>query len=72
MEQWVVYAHPRDFPNSYVARRWEIWTNNEEPVATDEIVTAPTLIGVRALLPAGLYRLERWPEDDPTIVEVYV
>jgi len=40
--------------------------------ATEEIITAKTLDELRAQLPPGLYRLDRMPNDDAQIVEVWL
>jgi len=66
---WTVYAHPRDFPSGYIARRAEIFPNRVVP--TSDVRTGPTLESVRDQLPPGLFRQERRPDDDPVIVEVW-
>jgi hypothetical protein len=46
MSQWVVYAHPRDYADKYVLRRWDLRRiSGEEPVMvpTDEMALAATL-----------------------------
>jgi hypothetical protein len=63
---WTVYRHPTDAPGMYVARMWL------ETRPTLEKFEAPTLEEVRAMLPPGLHRLERHPQDDPVIVETWI
>lgn len=63
---WTVYCRPRDYPSGYIARRFIL----DKP--TGETVTGETLEAVRERLPWGLYRMERAPEDDPVIVEVWI
>lgn len=63
---WTVYAHPLDYPDDYVAR---LWLNADR---TDTMLTAPTLAGLQALLPPGLYRMARQEQDDPVIVEIWM
>jgi hypothetical protein len=70
MSQWVIYDHPRDFPDKYVMRRWGVQAG--QAVATDEMVLADTLEEIRRRVPPGLYRLERFKDDDPCIVEVWL
>lgn len=70
MSQWCIYDHPRDFPNKYVMRRWDIRAG--QMAATDDMALADTLEEIRAKVPAGLYRLERFRDDDPCIVEVWL
>jgi hypothetical protein len=67
---WTVYDHPRDFPDCFVARR--SLSSAGGIFMTDEVVTAATLEELRALLPPGLYRIDRDPLDDPVIVEVWL
>ena len=62
---WTVFAHPRDFPNSYVARRFECDAPTGDAVGAD-------LDALRhALERAGLVCIMRAEEDDPAIVETW-
>lgn len=64
---WTVYENPTDFPGKFVARLWDL----DQP--TDQIKVADTLREIRAeLMPLGLHRLERQPEDDPHILETWL
>lgn len=63
---WVIYKHPKDFPNKYVVRHWI----NENPTKT--MYTANTLEEIRKKIPQGLTLLPRFPQDDPKIVEVWL
>lgn len=63
---WVVYDHPRDYPEDFVARLF-IWDK-----ATTKTLKASTLGELRTLLPGGLTRLERNPQDNPVIVETWL
>jgi hypothetical protein len=68
---WVVTREPRPFDaERYVARLWEIGATYSKP--TKALLVAPELESIRACLPAGLYRLDRMPEDDPAVVEVWL
>jgi hypothetical protein len=67
---WTVYDHPRDYPNSWVARRFEI--SNKGVGITREMFLADTLEELRVLLPVGLVRLNRQASDDPKIVETWL
>lgn len=62
---WTVYFNPADFPGEYVARCWAL----DQP--TDFIIRASTLEALRSMLPAGLYRMDRTPGDNPVIVETW-
>lgn len=66
---WVVYDRPTDFPDAFVARKWDM----DRPTA--EVLTADTLAEirkkVRAALPGGVMML-RSTLDDPKIVETWL
>jgi hypothetical protein len=66
---WVVYKCPSDFPEDYVARRFD----NGAP--TEVILKAETLGGLRVLLAFNypdLSYFPRHPDDDPVIVETWM
>lgn len=63
---WVIYDHPRDMPNYFVARMWL----TDRPTETFE--TGKSLEEVRSKLPLNLSRLERHQNDDPVVVEVWL
>jgi hypothetical protein len=62
---YVIYKHPLDYPKEYVCRRWVGETPDAEPYARGK------LSEVRRALPPGLYRMPRWKNDDPAILEVW-
>lgn len=67
---WVVYDHPRDFPDHYVARRW---VNGRAQLSPDDVVKCGNLQLVRVAMEAkGLTRIDRDPSDDPKILEVWL
>lgn len=70
LSMWVLYDHPRDMPNSFVARRHEVRTGRSK--ATDDIIIGPTLEAVREQLPMGLVCFPRSPRDELHIVEVWL
>lgn len=64
---WVVYDHPSDYPDMYVAREWV----DGKPTAN--FITAVNYEMVRWFMEQmSLVRLERSPEDDPTIMESWI
>lgn len=64
---WVVYDHPSDFPDDYVARLWQ----GESP--TDTVISHADLRSVRLeLWMKGLVRLDRAEGDDPKILETWL
>jgi hypothetical protein len=66
---WTVYERPKDYPQGFVARRFEIQAGL--PLATDNAFFGPTLESVRAQIPKGLLRIARDPDDEPQIVEIW-
>lgn len=69
LSMWVIYDHPADYPDQFVARRWKITAG--EALPTDEVIRAATIDGVRQGLPPGLTVLAAADGDDPTIVETW-
>ena len=70
LEMWTVYDRPSDYPESFVARKTVVGAS--AVTMTREMFTADTLDELRALLPPGLYRIHRYEQDDPKIVEVWL
>jgi hypothetical protein len=64
---WTIYDHPRDFPNTFVARKFA------GARATNDIMVAARLDDIRNMLERmGLVCLGRQPDDDPKIVEMWL
>jgi hypothetical protein len=64
---WVVYDHPLDWPDHYVARRWD----GELPTE-DLVVTFDLELLREHLADKGLARLDRRRNDDPVILETWL
>jgi hypothetical protein len=65
---YVVYDHPRDFPEVFLCRVWRGPIADKEP-----FMTAATLEEIRdALEEQGLVNIGRYAEDDPSIAEVWI
>jgi hypothetical protein len=69
---WTVYSHPKDFPHSYVARRFEVGGGEPEPVATGDIVQGELSMIRASFVCCGLVCLARNEGDDPVIVESWI
>lgn len=75
---WTVYDHPTDFPNSYVARRFEIGNgdigpdNLPEPRRTDDLVQGELQIIRASFRHCGLTCLKRHEDDEPQIIECWL
>lgn len=68
---WTVYDKPLDYPEQFVARRFEVFAGLARP--TDDVITSLYLERIRMDMQArGLYRLDRNPNDEPCIVECWL
>ena len=73
LQTWTIFRHPRDYPNSYVVRRFDIVPGSREPVPSMyPHAIGPTLEAVRQTIPPGLMRFDRHPMDEPQIVEIWM
>lgn len=69
MTMWVVYDHPSDFPDEFVARVWKV--SAAGPRA--DVIRAKDLEFIRRVLrDSGLVVMDRFVEDDPNILEVWM
>lgn len=66
-----VYAHPKDYPEHFVARIWHIGGDGMV-VPTDMVMIADSIEGIRAGIPARFTRLNRDAHDDETISETWI
>lgn len=72
LEMWTVYDHPSDFPDMYVARKYEVW-RRAGAVATALVLAHPNIDKVRdSMVLMGLTPLARDPNDDGNIVETWI
>ena len=63
---YCIYDRPLDHPNHFVVRRWHGLTPDKSCELCDSLREA------RNVVPRGLTCLSRLPQDDPTIVEVWL
>jgi hypothetical protein len=70
LEMWTIYQYPSDYPGDFVARKQVIGAG--VVIQSDDMFTADTLDEIRKLLPRGLVRMMRHPNDDPKIIEVWM
>jgi hypothetical protein len=69
---WVVYDHPRDYPHHYVVRlQWACanGTIRAEPYGYLFVTLADARVWLEH---QGLTRLQRFPDDDPVIMETWI
>lgn len=76
LPMWVIYDHPKDFPDCFVARKHVVVGGLPPGIsmsgATPETLTADTLAALREKLPPGLTCLTRDLGDDPVILETWL
>lgn len=64
---WVVYDHPTDYPDHFVARRFEL------DRATQDVLMSGNVNSIRRYLQEqGLTCIPRSNSDDPKIVECWL
>lgn len=67
----VIYDHPTDYPDSFIARKFHIV--NEKPVANTVIFSrGDTLKDVRRTIPKGMGQVKRHGSDELSIVETWI
>jgi hypothetical protein len=66
LSMWTIYDRPRDYPEGFIARRFEFDTPTGDTLKgeLDEIR--------KVLWQAGLLKLTRNDQDEPQIVETWV
>ena len=68
---WVIYDHPKDFPDYFIARLWLV--DDQAPQMTNSIIACKSLEELRDRMHAmRLVSLLRHPNDDPKIIETWV
>lgn len=70
MNIWTIYKQPADYPDHYVARRFDIDRKNVIP--TDDVITAHSLDILRNKLPKGGIQIPRDKADHPSVVESWI
>ena len=67
MVTWTIYDHPSDFPDTFVARRFEGGT------ATPIYLTCRSVDALRSIFDiAGYFHVPRHADDDPVITETWL
>jgi hypothetical protein len=70
---WTVYDHPKDFPDTFVARRYEAGGGGKSAnTATADAVVGDLALIREAMTRCGLYRMQRAPVDPREIVETWL
>jgi hypothetical protein len=71
---WTIFDHPLDFPNDYVARRFEVGAAPDpgETRATDDVIIGELRIIRTSFRRCGLTCLKRSDADEPQIIESWL
>ena len=67
---WTVYDRPKDHPDGFIARRFEI--DRGQTIATARHAGRQPRGNPRGVLRAGLTKLSRQAGDEPKIIESWV
>jgi len=69
---FTIYENPRDYPRRFVVRETRIGPGGTMEISPVPLAVTTSLTGARVALPPGLVRLDRSPDDDECIREVWV
>ena len=73
MNLYTIYNSPTDYPDTFVARRWEVVPPENEPVAMEVFMVDADLDKIREkLFGMGLFKVPRDESDDQKIVETWL
>jgi hypothetical protein len=70
LPMWVIYCHPKDFPDGYVLRPH--FAAKGMTTVAETGLGADTAAQLREVLPAGVVCIGREADDDPAILEVWI
>jgi hypothetical protein len=72
LTMWTIYSSPADYPDvPFVVRGWAVGPYGAL-ADTGALGFADTLDEARNMIPDGLVRMERSPDDDPVVVETWM
>ncbi|HEY7234541.1 MAG TPA: hypothetical protein VH539_10355 [Gemmatimonadaceae bacterium] len=72
LDVWVVYQSPRDYPGRWVVRRQRARRDGTVVPDPKPLIVCDSLDVARSVLPRGLFRLPRFEQDEPQIVEAWI
>ena len=69
---WTVYDHPLDYPDKFVARRFDVDKDGSKP--TPSLLVSSDLDALREVLQFEMHLtcMVRDPSDDPKILETWL
>ena len=72
LPMYVIYDHPRDFPNHFVVRPHLVGLGEEPSFPSPNGFLFDDISSARKFIPGHMVRVNRDPKDDPVIVETYI
>ena len=78
MISWTIYDHPKDFPLTYVARKFDLKGGKDTPtmehITNDDLAKLREAVKIRVAQENGGWplRFARHPNDDPVIMETWM
>lgn len=72
---YVICTNTKDYGDKFTVRRHAITKHSHAQqtlYVEDKVEVRDTILEARAVIPEGFYNLERFDEDDPVIVEVWI
>jgi hypothetical protein len=73
LEMYTVYNHPRDYPDTFVVKKWICEAGNPPVQDTSYVFTSQSLQKCREEMQAkGLICIGRETNDDPVIEETWM
>lgn len=72
LPMYVIYDHPRDFPEHFVVRPHLVLDKGRPAVPSKNGFLFDDLEAARAFVPRQMVKVLRHPKDDPVIVETYI
>jgi hypothetical protein len=72
LPMYVIYDHPRDFPDHFVVRPHLVLDQGRGSLASKNGFLFDDLAAAREFVPKQMVKIFRHPKDDPVIVETYI
>lgn len=72
LAMWTIHESPDDYPDQFVVRRSRAHSGGGLAADPEPVAVVKTLEEARAAVPPFLYRLPRLPEDEISVVEVWL
>lgn len=71
MFAYTVYFNPKDYPNKYIVRKFEV-LSQKEPLPREVIYEGKSLYQARRAIPCNCICFKRHNDDEKPIVETWI